>query len=299
MRTVRHLILASVFYLGTVSASAQQTTSTSSPPATSDPQAVALVQKALTALTGGASISDVTLTGTAERIAGSDDETGTATLMATSAGDSKVALGFPSGDRTEIRNHSAVPLPGGFPALPPNLQVTPVAQATGSWSGPDGTKHPIANHNAMTDATWFFPALTLARIASSSYVLSYIGPESIEGQSALHISVSQQFPQLANSTDSATAGMSVSSLMQHLSQIDIYFDPRTALPLALAFNQHPDGNALTDIPVRIQFSNYANSGGMVVPLHVQKLLNNSLVLDLQFTNATFNSGLSSSSFQLQ
>jgi len=299
MHTLRLMCLVSIFCVFSVSALAQQTTSTSSPPATSDPQAVALLQRSLAALTGGAPIADVTLTGAARRIAGSDDETGNAALIGTSAGDSKVALTLPSGDWTEIRNHSAVPLPGGVPTLPPNVNVMPVTQTTGIWSSPDGSKHAIAYHNAMTDATWFFPALTLAKIASSNYVLSYIGLESIEGESALHISVSQQFPQPPNSTGAPTTGMSVSELMQHLSQMDVYFDPTTALPLVLAFNQHPDSNALMDISVKIRFSNYQNDGKMAVPLHVQKLLSNSLVLDLQFTNATFNSGPSASTFQLQ
>ena len=42
-------------------------------------------QRALLALTGGANVADVTLTGTARRIAGSDDETGTAAVMAGSS----------------------------------------------------------------------------------------------------------------------------------------------------------------------------------------------------------------------
>jgi hypothetical protein len=104
----RLLILLSCLAPLAYSVSAQQA-ATTIPPTTSDPQAVALVQRSLTALTGGAPVTDVTLTGTARRIAGSDDETGTATLTATAAGDSKLSLNFPSGPRTEIRNHSAIP----------------------------------------------------------------------------------------------------------------------------------------------------------------------------------------------
>ncbi len=268
-------------------------TSTSTPPATSDPQAVALVQKALITLTSGASITDVTLTGSARRIAGSDDETGTATLTATSAGDSKVALSFPSGNRAEIRNHSAVPLPGALPlGVPANVASQP--QPAGAWSGPDGALHPIVGHNLMTDATWFFPALTLANLASSpNYILSYVGPETLNGQAVVHVSAAQQF-----AAAQSPPGLPV-NLPQHLSQLDLYLDPSSLLPVALVFNAHPDGNALVDIPVRLQFSNYRSTGGVLVPLHVQKFLNNGLVLDLQFANATLNSGLSTSAFALQ
>lgn len=302
MRVSRLVGLLFLCCLISASLSAQQTTSTSSPPAASDPQAVALVQKSLAVLSGGATVSDVTLTGSGRRIAGSDDETGTATLTATNLGDSKVALSLPSGSRTEIRNHSAVALPGTVPAvadLP--AWVAQTAQPVGAWSGPDGALHGISSHNIMTDPAWFFPALTLADIATSTnYVLSYIGTETLNGQSVVHIAASRLLV-LPNGSEAANAvnGMSFAALMQHLSQMDIYFDPTTSLPVVLAFNVHPDDNELVDLPVQIQLSNYQSSGGIEVALHVQKFINNSLVLDLQFTNAAFNSGLTAASFQIQ
>lgn len=108
MPSPRPLVFVSLFLLAVAAVSAQQSP-TPSPPATSDPQAVALIHRALAALTGGAPVTDVTLTGSARRIAGSDDESGTATLLATSAGDSKVELSFPSGNSTETRNRRDAP----------------------------------------------------------------------------------------------------------------------------------------------------------------------------------------------
>jgi hypothetical protein len=93
--------------------------------------------------------------------------------------------------------------------------------------------------------------------------------------------------------------MSFAAFMQRLSQIDFYVDPATSLPIALAFNTHPDGDALVDLAVWIQFSNYQSVSRVQVPMHVQKYLNNNLVLEFQFTNAIFNSGPSASTFQLQ
>lgn len=291
MRASRLLPL--VFCVVCLSASGQQTTSTSSPPATSSPQAVALLQQSLSVLIGSTTVTDVTLTGSAQRIAGSDDETGTANVTAMAGGYSKLSLNFPSGLRSEIRNPSAIPLPG---ALPPNAPaaMAQAAQPVGAWSGPDGALHPMVSHNVMTDATWFFPAFTLANvIASQTSVLSYVGQGTLNGQSVLHVSASQQLPTLSNVPAQMTG------LPQHLSQTDLYLDPTTSVPVALAFNIHPDGNASLDIPTQIQFSNYQAVNGMLVPFHVQKFLNNSLVLDLQFTNATFNSGLAAANFQIQ
>lgn len=96
------------------------------------PQATALLQQALTALSGGHPLTDVTLSGTAERIAGSDDESGTVVVKALAGTGSRVDCTLPSGTRSEIRNTSSVP----------NM---------GSWSGPDGVSHPIVDHNLAAD----------------------------------------------------------------------------------------------------------------------------------------------------
>lgn len=279
-----------------------QTTSTS--PTTSDPKAVALLQKSLAALTNGVQINDVMLTGSARRIAGSDDETGTATLEATSVGDSRVELSFASGSRVEIRNHSALPLPGSLsPGIPSSVGQTP--QAVGEWVGPDSVPHAMAGHNIMTDAAWFFPPLTLQEIVSSpNYVLRFIGQETRNGQTVMHVNASQAFTNLpglqnAISKPPAPSPAQFQSLMEHLSAMDFYLDPNSLLPVALAFNQHPDGNALVDIAVEIRFSNYQTVNGVTVPMHVQKYMNNSLVLDLQFSNANLNAGLTASAFAIQ
>jgi hypothetical protein len=253
---------------------AQQATPTSNSPTTSDPQAVALLRQAFAVLTGGVPVSDVTLTGTARRIAGSDDETGTATLTAMATGSSKLNLSLPSGANIEIRNSA----PSG---------QTP--QPAGAWSGPDGVLHAMTQQNVMTDATWFFPALTAGSISSQGFQLSYLGQETHNGLSALHVAVCQIFPGLAQ----------VPPLLQHLTQMDVYLDPTTSVPVALDFNVHPDDNSAVDIPVEIRFSSYREVNGIEVPFHVQKYLNDGLVLDLQFNNAVLNSGLTAASFQLQ
>src|ERR1039457_4636547 len=102
MRISQAATLLFLCSLGSLSLEAPQSTS---PPAlaplVSDPQAVSLLQKSLAAQVGAVQVADVTLAGTARRIAGSDDETGTATLKATGVGDSRMDLSFPSGNRSE------------------------------------------------------------------------------------------------------------------------------------------------------------------------------------------------------
>src|SRR2546428_465404 len=71
-----------------------------------DPQAVVLASQAVSALNGTTNITDVAVQATANYIAGSDEETGTATLLA-KAGESRVTLTLSGGQRVEVRNNSS------------------------------------------------------------------------------------------------------------------------------------------------------------------------------------------------
>jgi hypothetical protein len=233
-------------------------------------QAATLLTQAAKALTGSAVVTDVTLTGTAEWFAGSDDETGNAIYRGI-AGSYRLDMTFRNGTRSEM--------------------VSPVSGVpTGSWIGLDGTSNPIANHNLMADSGWF-PIFTLGNgLSSANTVSTYVGQETRNGVPLLHISSSQVFPNLSGSA---------ASLMQHLTQVDIYLDPSTLLPNVYVYNSHPDNNALLDIPTEIRYSDYQTISGTQIPLHVQKFVNGSLSLDLQFQNAVFNSGLATSLFVTQ
>jgi hypothetical protein len=107
------------------------------PPA-SDPRGVAFASRSISALTGGKAISDATLTGSVTWSGGADPETGTATLLASGTGESRMSLVLSSGTRTEIRDAS-----------------TGVAQ--GQWTAESGKSGPFASQNCATDAVWFFP----------------------------------------------------------------------------------------------------------------------------------------------
>ena len=103
--------------LGTRPATAQQAV-------VRDPQALTLIASSLNALTGSVSVNDATLQTTAAYVAGSDEESGTAILIARVNQESIVQLNLSGGIRQEIRNGPA-----------------------GAWSGPDATVHAMANHN--------------------------------------------------------------------------------------------------------------------------------------------------------
>jgi hypothetical protein len=262
------VLTLSVLVLAIPAAFTQTTTTT----ATSNPQAVALATQALAALTGSVQISDVTLTGTATRTAGSDVETGTITLEALGTTNSRMDLAESGGTRSEIRN-SVSGAPQGW------------------WVGLDGVSHTMANHNCLTDAVWFFPALSvLTQAASANVIASYVGQETRNGTSVQHLNFVGQ---------TANVPASASPFLTSLTAEDLYLNSTSLLPVAVLFNTHPDSNAAGSIAVEVDFSNYQSTSGIQVPLRIQELLNNSLLLDITIQTVTVNSGLTATQFAAQ
>ena len=232
----------------------------------SDPQALKLAAQSIAVLTVRNSISDVTLTGTVTWTSGPDSETGTATLQALGSGESRMDLALTSGMRTEIRDSQT---------------GTPV----GKWVNPDTHSGTFVFQNCQTDAVWFFPALSSLKVPAN-IVLSYIGQTTWNGHSAQHI---QSYLYQPNAP-------SVVPSTQQLSTLDFYLDATTLLPIAVTFNAHPDNDAATSLLVEVDFSNYQAMSGAMVPAHIQRYQEGTLMVDLTVTGAAFNTGLSLSAF---
>lgn len=234
---------------------------------TSSPNAAALASQALQAVAGTTTLSDITIQATANYTAGSDQESGTATLVALGNAASLVTLNLSDGQHREIREGIA-----------------------GAWVGPDGTPHAMLSHNNFVDASWFYPAFTLAALTSDPTLgLSLVGQEVHAGQTVFHLvasrAVSRKDPNIV-------------ALIQRLSTMHLYLDAATLLPAAFAFNIHPDTDTGIDIAVEIRFAGYQSFSGVQVPTHIQKYLQNSLLVDLAVTNVTINSGVPASLFAL-
>jgi hypothetical protein len=122
-------------------------------------------------------------------------------------------------------------------------------------------------------------------LVSPVSITTYVGAETLDSQKVQHVFVTQQPP-----TSSLTA-----DIFPHLTQVDLYLDSSTFLPAAMSFNIHPDDNELVDIPIEVRFSDYRPVNGTQVPFHIQKFLNNGLLLDFQADSVALNSGLAASS----
>ena len=264
MRT-RSLLLFLVITLSPCVTRAQTTT------ASKDTTAVALLSQAVNVLSQAVPVNSITLTATATRTAGSDVETGTATLEALSGEASRVSLALTDGQQSETINQSQA-APGG------------------QWSGTDGSVHPMALHNSMIPASWFFPALALAQaINDPSISITYIGQETLDGEVVQRV----RFWRILRGEAGTPEDL---ARFHDLSAADVYLDASNSLPVELDFNLHPDNNLSVDIPAEIQYSGYQKIGGILLPARIQKSLNHSVILDLNVTGAAVNTNLSPADF---
>ena len=286
MRLCRHGLLAVVFS-GTL-AFGQASPSNPTPPVpVRDPQAVTLLSQALARLKSSPlAVTDVTLTATAAYTAGSDHETGTATLEAASGGShgtvsvpwdmSRVVLNLDNGERQEIRNGRA-----------------------GAWIGTDGAANSMALHNCWVDADWFYPLLTLESTAADPTASVTSGASSASAEdSHSRESGNPNLIEILLSRVLPGQSAAVATEIQKLSTIHLYLDASTFLPVEIDFNVHPDRDANRDIPVEIEYSDYRSVSGVLVPYHIQKYVQHSLLLDLHVNSASVNSGLTASEFAL-
>lgn len=73
-------------------------------------------------------------------------------------------------------------------------------------------------------------------------------------------------------------------LWAHISAFDLVFDAQSLAPILLSYSAHPDVNAAVDIPVTVQYSNYQQVNGAVVPFHIQKYFNGTLSMDITISS---------------
>lgn len=127
-------------------------------------------------------------------------------------------------------------------------------------------------------------------MSSPNSILTYVGQETENGSTVIHVSAYQQSPNIS---------ADVASRLQHFTQVEIYLDAATLLPVSYTYNSHPDNNALLDLPTEIRYSNYQNVAGAQIPFHIQKYVNSTLAVDLHLQTASLNSGLTAAQIAVQ
>lgn len=253
-----------------VSAISQSVTTNPTASVASDPAAVTLVQQANLALTGGIAIADSSLTGTGTWIAGSTNETGTATLKLKGTAQAFFQISAGSFAQSDTRNEAS----------------EPAGQSVDS----DGVLHRTALHNCFVPAAWFSPAAVVSLAQQPSVVLRYIGQEQRDGATVNHVQFFGSF---------STQKLGIQARLRKLSTVDLFLDAGTNLPLAISFNVHPETNAGIDILSEVVFNDYRSVGGTKIPFRIQRFLQGTLAVDITLNSAAVNVGLADSEFAVQ
>jgi hypothetical protein len=158
----------------------------------------------------------------------------------------------------------------------------------GWWSSPDGKSGKFAYHNTLTDAVWFFPALS-ALSTQQNVILQYIGQETRPEGIVEHIRSYTFDPKWPKPLRNQFAD---------LSKMEFYLDTATSLPVAVSFDSHPNKNANTRVPIEVRFSDYQKIDGVLIPTHVKEYLQGYLLMDITTANVTLNTGLGLSDFSV-
>lgn len=213
--------------------------------------------RAQAAISSGKPFNGVNLTANADWVAGSTHQTGTAQLKAGADGSGSLQLNMGDASRTELRTTS------------PSC----------TWTDHAGTSHNIPGPNCLIAVPWFAPSLfTQALSLLPALLVTTDDGDVVKEGGTLH--------QISYQLNLAGADSVSTQRMVRQSTVQVFYDPQTFLPQSLEYAVHPDNNDLQDIPVRVVFSNYQNSSGVMLPLHIERYLNRTLQLTLDVTNAS-------------
>ncbi len=214
------------------------------------------------AASGGKIFNYVNLNANAQWIAGSLQESGTAQLEANTDGTTKIVLNLNSASRTETN--------GGIGLA-----------RTCEWSDKTGTTHIMSGLNCIAAIPWFAPIFIVQGVIQhlDRFNISDDGEVTKDGATFHQASFTSTFK--GTSDD-------VTKLINRTTQIRIFYNPQTLLPSSIEYAIHPDGDDSRSIGVRIVYSNYQSTSGLMLPFHIEKYVNRSLQLSLDITNAVIN-----------
>lgn len=228
--------------------------------------ATAIVNQMSAAFSPSEPVTKVQITGNANWYAGSLEDTGNATLTASSTGETTVQLSLAKkGLWTETQG----PIASGR-----------ICQFTGS----DNTVHTLDITQCLKPVVWFLPSISLqSRVMPTGVGVSDIGVGSVSAlakEACRHLNAQLVFADLPN------------DLMEQImkeSTTDIGLDPQSLRPKVLSYKLHSDdGSQTVVIPVEVHFSNYQKINGVEIPFLIQRYVNGTLQLEIKVDAAQIN-----------
>ena len=226
-----------------------------------DPQAVALVQKAVVAM-GGVSPSDSTATGTVTIVAGSKTSTGTIRVLTrgTNQTSEQITADAETSSVTFSDGLAATDIGAGAAQLP--LEATYTRQSA------------------------IFPLPMLAgMLGNPDTAYQYLGSDSVGAEQAQHVRVWDTFastPYLLTISEYTT--------------FDFWFDASSGLPIKAVFHQQDAGGSAPKLLFELQYLNYESIGGLKYPSSILKSVNGTPWITITVQNVQLQTGLTDSNF---
>ncbi len=234
-----------------------------------DPQALAIIGQALNAAGGMSpltSIQDFTGSGTIDYFWAGQDVQGSVTVKGRGLAQFRVDATLPEGAHSWTMNNG-----------------------TALEKHPNGTVTPLPFPLTLRPANSTFPFFRLlAVLQDTSWSISSVGTVEHNGQQAYDIGLQKMY----------TDGSDPTGLKSRATKTDFIIDPNTFLVLSVQDKAYPKDRGPGDAPHEMQFSNYKSFNGILVPFSITELIGGQQTSTIQFSQFTFNSGLTDSDFAL-
>ncbi|MGB8473518.1 MAG: hypothetical protein WCE61_05460 [Candidatus Acidiferrum sp.] len=260
MRVATIVLFVSLTFLASVELKSQQT----SVAVQRDPQAIALLQQTVAAMTSSVP-ADSSATGTVTIVEGSTTQNGSIQILTRGTSQTAETVTLQDGQRAVVYSNGDAKEINGASSSSPPLELI------------------------VTDQCPDFPLpLLLSSLSTADEAIHYVGAETLDSQPVQHIQVWNTFssnPVLKN--------------IAHFSTKDIWLDAISGLPLKIAYSRRPGSGAVPAIPVEVTYSNYTKVNGVLYPFQIDKSLNGTTWMTITISIVSFNTGLTASHFQVE
>jgi hypothetical protein len=168
------------------------------------------------------------------------------------------------------------------------MHVTITGKKKSIHRNPDGSSSPLPVQNMIKPASTIFPFFyVLAAVQDASFEVKYLGLVSHHGQQVHNILVQQTFAQ-----DKDPMGW-----LRKVATVHIFVDPNTMLIQAVADKAYRRDGEPGESLHETRFSNYTIANGILVPLSVTDSIARQPGLTMQFSQVSFNNGLTDADFE--
>jgi hypothetical protein len=148
-----------------------------------------------------------------------------------------------------------------------------------SYTDATSKTHDVLGRNCFQGVPWFDPSFVLNPAYTAATVVTDVSTAADSAQGLVRLSYA--FPVVPAATSTSV----LQSVSNHTA-VTIAYDIQTALPQRLEFQQATDQNDEASIDVAVTFGDYGNEGGFMVPHHISRYMQRTLVLDIVVTNVS-------------